>query len=147
LTPLVGTGNVDLKLRGKRMARPAEIVLIVEEDPEHALELCQTLRLLRLDAEIVGHVHGAKARLASPEVALVIANLRLPDGGGVDLLAPALESSLPVILMTEGGRLDLETRARAVGACAVLRKPFVTNEVLNAIGAGLEERWRLRTAN
>jgi DNA-binding NtrC family response regulator len=68
--------------------------------------------------------------VAFPEVAeasgLVFLDLRLPDSDDLHVLADMrrLSPHTPVILMTAHGTPDLAEAARALGAFAVIDKPF-----------------------
>jgi len=57
---------------------------------------------------------------------LVVADLRLPDGDGLDILraARALSSSRPVIVITGFASDRTREEAFAAGAAAFLSKPF-----------------------
>ena len=92
------------------MGRAADVVLIVDEDAHEARILEKTLQLLSLECEVVGHMQAARDRMAKGDFALVIANLLLPDGTGLDLLGLALQASLPVILTTSSARAKPKVR-------------------------------------
>jgi DNA-binding NtrC family response regulator len=70
------------------------------------------------------------AMLAFPEIAaaggLVFLDLRLPDSDDLHVLAAmrGLSPRTPVIVMTAHGTPDLTDAARALGAFAIIDKPF-----------------------
>lgn len=109
-------------------ARP---ILVVEDDP--ALRRLLVSALARDGHAVVGLESGSACvawvehsiAVDAPGAQLVISDVRMPRGDGLDLLeqlrlrAPAL----PVLLMTAFGDGDLHRCARLGGALDVLDKP------------------------
>ncbi|MFO0684382.1 MAG: response regulator [Sandaracinus sp.] len=83
-------------------------ILLVEDDTAH-VELARRAieRSEGLGIRVVGSIASARAALAEGGVDLVLADLRLPDGSGLDLL----DQSTPVVVQTSQG-----DEARAVAA-------------------------------
>ena len=71
---------------------------------------------------------------------LVIADLRLPDGDGIELIraARALDPPAPVIVVTAFASVASRDAARASGASAFLSKPFATSALLRLVHDELE---------
>lgn len=74
-----------------------------------------------------GHDCLEKLR-ATPDVALVIADINMPRMNGIELLEaikgyPGL-ASVPVVMLTTEGSIELIDRAKQLGAKAWLVKPF-----------------------
>ena len=122
----------------------ASLILIVEDDP--ALRRLLVGALTRDGYAVVGLDGGrACARWlqdhtdrGAPRPALVISDVRMPAGDGLQLLA-ALKATLPdlpVVLMTAFGDGEVHRRAREGGAVAVLDKP-VDLDLLRARILGL----------
>jgi two-component system response regulator PilR (NtrC family) len=94
--------------------------------------------------------HGARAYDAvlaeSPD--LVLTDLRMPGGGGMDLLRKVRSHNprLPVILVTAFATVDLAVEAMREGATDFLAKPFLPEELLAKIHGGIE-RSRAREEN
>jgi DNA-binding NtrC family response regulator len=112
-------------------------------------------RVLRLTLENAGYSvnEAADARAALNEIAqnphkLVLTDLRMPNGSGLDVLraARAADSELPVIVMTAFGSIDEAVQAMKDGAHDFLQKPVDSNHLLLLVGRALEQA-RLRTEN
>jgi DNA-binding NtrC family response regulator len=93
-------------------ARPT--VLLVEDEPDHAELAIRGLELSAIDLAVAADLRSARAWLAKHTADLVLADVRLPDGGAFDLLAPGA-CAAPVIVMTSYGE-ELEERAMELGA-------------------------------
>jgi DNA-binding NtrC family response regulator len=112
-------------------------------------------RVLRLTLEHAGYTVAecADAREAAAEITrapyrLVLTDLRMPHGSGLDVLraARAADADVPVIVMTAYGSIDEAVQAMKDGAHDFLQKPVDSNHLLLLIGRALEQA-RLRTEN
>jgi DNA-binding NtrC family response regulator len=112
-------------------------------------------RVLRLTLENAGHsvTEAADARAALNEIAaaphkLVLTDLRMPHGSGLDVLraARAADGGIPVIVMTAFGSIDEAVQAMKDGAHDFLQKPVDSNHLLLLVERALEQE-RLRTEN
>jgi DNA-binding NtrC family response regulator len=112
-------------------------------------------RVLRLTLEHAGYTVAecADARAAAAEIArapyrLVLTDLRMPHGSGLDVLhaARAADPDVPVVVMTAYGSIDEAVQAMKDGAHDFLQKPVDSNYLLLLIGRALEQA-RLRTEN
>src|SRR6202171_5434016 len=112
-------------------------------------------RVLRLTLENAGHTvtEAADARSALNEISraphkLVLTDLRMPHGSGLDVLraARAADGGIPVIVMTAFGSIDEAVQAMKDGAHDVLQKPVDSNHLLLIVERALEQS-RLRTEN
>jgi DNA-binding NtrC family response regulator len=112
-------------------------------------------RVLRLTLEQAGYTvaEAADARAAAAEVArapfrLVLTDLRMPHGSGLDVLraARAADADVPVVVMTAYGSIDEAVQAMKEGAHDFLQKPVDSNHLLLLIERALEQA-RLRTEN
>ena len=112
-------------------------------------------RVLRLTLEAAGYsvTEAADARLALNEIAtaphkLVLTDLRMPNGSGLDVLraARAADGGMPVIVMTAFGSIDEAVQAMKDGAHDFLQKPVDSNHLLLLVERALEQA-RLRTEN
>lgn len=98
-------------------------VLYVEDDPRDADLTLRTLgrSAPQLSFETVSTVqaaHARLARLASEPLDLVLTDMQLRDGDGLDLLNYIRESSLPVAVVIVTGAGDEETAVNALKARA-----------------------------
>jgi DNA-binding NtrC family response regulator len=112
-------------------------------------------RVLRLTLENAGYTvnESADARAAAQEISaaphrLVLTDLRMPHGSGLDVLraARAADPDVPVIVMTAYGSIDEAVQAMKDGAHDFLQKPVDSNHLLLLVERALEQA-RLRTEN
>ena len=112
-------------------------------------------RVLRLTLENAGYTvtEAADARAAVNEISsaphkLVLTDLRMPNGSGLDVLraARAADGGIPVIVMTAFGSIDEAVQAMKDGAHDFLQKPVDSNHLLLLVERALEQE-RLRTEN
>src|SRR3989440_6598018 len=112
-------------------------------------------RVLRLTLESAGYsvaeaedARAAAQALAREPFRLVLTDLRMPHGSGLDVLRASKEASpdAPVVLMTAYGSIDEAVQAMKDGAHDFLQKPVDSNHLLLLIERALEQV-RLRTEN
>src|SRR2546421_3037656 len=112
-------------------------------------------RVLRLTLEHAGYgvTEAADARAAMLEIArapyrLVLTDLRMPHGSGLDVLRAArtADADVPVVVMTAYGSIDEAVQAMKEGAQDFLQKPVDSNHLLLLVERALEQA-RLRTEN
>src|SRR5712692_4984277 len=112
-------------------------------------------RVLRLTLEKAGYsvTEAADARAAMNEIArvphrVVLTDLRMPHGSGLDVLraAKTADADVPVIVMTAFGSIDEAVQAMKDGAHDFLQKPVDSNHLLLLVERALEQA-RLRTEN
>ena len=93
-------------------------------------------RVLRLTLERAGYsvTEAADARAAVAEISrvphkIVLTDLRMPDGSGIDVLraTKSADSDVPVIVMTAYGSIDEAVQAMKDGAHDFLQKPVDSN--------------------
>lgn len=123
-------------------------ILIVEDKESMAQMLKETM-------EAAGyHIYIAKdglegiKQIREENIDLVLTDLKLPKKNGMDVLMAAKEEdpTLPVILMTAYGSVDLAVKAIKEGAFDFITKPFDTDHLLHLIKKALENQ-RLLTEN
>jgi DNA-binding NtrC family response regulator len=111
--------------------------------------------VIRLTLENAGYTvtESADARAAINEISttryrLVLTDLRMPNGSGLDVLRAARTSDpdVPVILMTAFGSIDEAVQAMKDGAHDFLQKPVDSNHLLLLVERALEQA-RLRNEN
>jgi DNA-binding NtrC family response regulator len=117
-------------------------ILVVDDDDGVRLALRQFLvgrGYTVLEAEDLGSVREV-LRGKCPDAALV--DFSLPDGDGLDVLRTlkAQDSSMPVVLLTGHGSIDLAVKAIKEGAEQFLTKPVELPALLVVIERALENR-------
>jgi two-component system response regulator AtoC len=121
-------------------------LLIVEDEPVLRRNLAKAFESRGWTARQAASV--AAARQAPAEVApdVVLLDLRLPDGSGLDLLGELVASTpdLPVIMMTGHGSVTDAVEAMKRGARDFVQKPLELEEIRlkveRALGATRKER-------
>ena len=125
----------------------ADILLVEDKD--------SLRRVLRLTLENAGYsvAEAADASSALNEIAtarhrLILTDLRMPNGSGLDVLrsARSADADVPVIVMTAFGSIDEAVQAMKDGAHDFLQKPVDSNHLLLLVERALEQA-RLRTEN
>lgn len=121
------------------MTSPPPPLLIVEDEPD--LRQLYTLALVKagLDAEAVPDLAQAHARLRERRYAVVLTDMRLPDGTGLELLrALAHEGrSERAIVITAYGSADNAVEALKAGAFDYLTKPVAPARLRQTVAAAL----------
>src|SRR5499427_9579931 len=79
---------------------------------------------------------------------LVISDLKMPNMGGLELIAKVTEESIPVltVIMTGFGTVETAIEAMKKGAYDYILKPFKVEEVVHVVQRGLD-RQRLQAEN
>ena len=116
-------------------------VLIVEDEPDM---VATYERLLRRQGYRTIAARSRAAGLAAIEIGppdLLIADLRLSDGDGLDVVraARALPTPLPVIVVSGFTSRANREAATLAGATAILSKPFSTEVFTKLVRAILED--------
>jgi DNA-binding NtrC family response regulator len=123
-------------------------VLVIDDDPGLAEVIELLLSREGYAAERAGSVRQGIERVAASEPDLVITDLKLPDGTGLDVIERirAERPELPLILITSYSSLESAIAALRAGAVDYLIKPFENDEFLHAIDRALNER-RIKREN
>lgn len=123
------------------MTDPAPVVLLVEDD-RHIRRFVRTSlesegwRVFETDTVRQGLVDAATRR---PD--LVIADLGLPDGDGVDLIRELRHwSQVPVIVLSARSGEQDKVRALDAGADDYIEKPFGVSELLARVRANMRRQ-------
>ncbi|HET7292243.1 MAG TPA: sigma-54 dependent transcriptional regulator [Vicinamibacteria bacterium] len=121
---------------------PAAEVLIVEDKESLRTMLRRTLESRGLGADEAGDAYEARRRLQATRYGVVLTDLRLPAGSGLDVLAAAREADAqtPVIVMTAFGTVEEAVRAMKEGAADFLTKPVDTEHLLLLVERALDRR-------
>ncbi len=105
------------------MASPRILIVDDEADLRELVEI--TLVKMGLDVDSADCLAGARAYLAKGEYALVLTDMRLPDGLGIELVREvAVEHrNIPIAVITAFGSADNAVAALKAGAFDYLSKP------------------------
>lgn len=132
------------------MSANAPASILVVDDEEVVLDVLSTLLARRAGHDVLLARDKAEAiqALASNPVELVLLDLFLPDGDGMEILR-WIKSDDPdrtVIMMTAHGSVETAVEAMKAGAFHYLTKPFQNDEVILLVETALTQR-RLRLEN
>jgi DNA-binding NtrC family response regulator len=123
-----------------------ERVLVVEDDPLGREFLSETLRRLGREVHAVAGVAAGIGALRAASPDLVITDLRLPDGSGLEMLRAASPEGTPVVVLTAFGTVETAVAAMREGAEDFLTKPFPAEQV-GLLLSRIEARARLVREN
>ena len=116
-------------------------ILLVEDDPAIALIIRETLASECGSFASVGSIAERNAWLAENRPDLIITDVVLPDGDGIDSLPGAgVDPATPVIILSAQNTLDTAVRATGIGSYDYLPKPFDLEELISSVRAALERR-------
>ncbi|MBZ0272388.1 sigma-54 dependent transcriptional regulator [bacterium] len=109
---------------------PARVLVVDDDDTFRGLTIAE-LRSRGFAPTPAAGVQAAKMELARGEHDLVLLDLRLGDGSGLDVLRHAREHAPSVEVIVLSGQGDIETAIEAMrlGAFDYLRKPCPTDEL------------------
>ncbi len=123
-------------------------ILIIDDENTLSQSLSKTLEhhgylTVKLDSKQAFHKLPANASFD-----IVLLDLKLPDGDGLELMKPIKErnSNTQVIVMTGYGTIDLAVSATKKGAFHFITKPFNIGEIINLCSKALFQS-QLETEN
>lgn len=128
-------------------ASPQARILVVEDDVSIAALLGRELRGLGHTVDTVGLVEEALLAARSNDYAVIVVDLGLPDGDGLDLVREMRRRSIdaPVLMLTARRRVEDRVVGLSSGADDYLVKPFAVPEMRARVAALLRRPSRLRS--
>ena len=110
-------------------------ILIVEDDTTFAVMLQTWLSKKKFSVASVSGIAAAKKTLIESSVDLVLCDLRLPDGDGIDLLewVSNRNVNVPLIVMTSYAAIPSAVQAMKLGARDYTSKPVNPEDLLQKI--------------
>jgi len=119
------------------MSRPRRTILLVEDETSITEPLAEALRSEGFDTEVAGTVAQA-LKLARRDPDLVLLDVMLPDGSGLDVCRELRSrSQVPIIMLTARGEESDRIVGLELGADDYVVKPFSAREVVARIRAVL----------
>ena len=115
-------------------------ILMVEDEALFARATKKRLERAGHQCSIAADLAGARAMLRAARPDLVLLDLRLPDGNGLDFLAEFSSNEndrLPTIVLTAFGEIGDAVQAMKQGALDYLRKPIDLDELQLAVDQAL----------
>ena len=112
-------------------------ILLVEDERGLALAICEHLVAQTHAVDHVATLEDAKAALRAVNYDLLLLDLSLPDGNGIDLvkLPHTNKRNLPIIILTARDQISDRIAGLDAGADDYLVKPFDLDELLSRIAA------------
>ncbi len=112
---------------------PQSKLLIVEDEVLFARAVMRRLQKAGYQCEHVETIQGAHAVVKQFIPDIVLLDMRLPDGNGLDLLPDFVAKNAAVIVMTAHGEVSDAVNAIKQGAVDYLKKPVDLEELLLSI--------------
>ncbi len=108
-------------------------ILLVEDEEVFARAVTKRLRQAGYECESAQTIADSRALTRQFQPDIVLLDMRLPDGNGVDLLGEFAASATPVVVMTAYGDISDAVAAMKLGAADYLKKPVDLDELLLTI--------------
>jgi two-component system phosphate regulon response regulator PhoB len=118
-------------------------ILAIEDDWTVRTVLEHTLKSAGYDIDLVPGISDARRLLAEGHYDLVLLDLNLPDGSGLDLLRDIrkdLGTGVPVLVLSGLRQEEVVVRGLELGADDYVTKPFSPPELLARVGRCLGQR-------
>ncbi|WND01763.1 sigma-54 dependent transcriptional regulator [Temperatibacter marinus] len=115
-------------------------ILIVEDTLSMSLLYSQHLKSAGYKADTVATLSEAREKLSTTSYDLMLLDLNLPDGNGLDFLEGNLGTphEIPAIVITADASINKAIQAMKLGALDYLVKPFADNRMLMTVSHTLE---------
>jgi DNA-binding NtrC family response regulator len=117
-------------------------ILVVDDDPNIQEVLTTLLEGAGYTASAAGNAAAVQAALSGPQAEVVLLDLQLPDGHGLDLL-PLIKKQWPeseVIVLTGVATFEAAVEATKRGAFHFQNKPFDPKGLTALVGRALEHK-------
>lgn len=124
------------------MGEGGRTVFLVEDDRALGQATAQTLDLAGFKVELFDRLAGVVRRLGDDCPAVIVSDVRLPDGDGLVLHREikAVDPDLPVILVTGHGDIAMAVRAMRDGVYDFLEKPVEPEKLIAQVSRAMEKR-------
>jgi diguanylate cyclase (GGDEF)-like protein len=119
-------------------------VIIVDDEPGVLDLLSHTLADHHFNCRPLANLQQAKLAVEADDADVVIADLALADGNGLDLLKHirCVRPSLPVIIITGFPSIHVAEEAVRLGAFDLIEKPFNIHSLVEVVNEALATRQR-----
>ncbi|HZO02050.1 MAG TPA: response regulator [Burkholderiales bacterium] len=119
-------------------------VLFIDDDPGVSEVISLLLEREGYTVQCAGTVKQAVTLVESRSIDLVVTDLKLPDGTGLDIIHAIRnrKPALPIIMITSYSSVESAVAALRGGAADYVIKPFDNNDFLRAVARALKDRRR-----
>ena len=126
--------NHDIENLHAEVPLAATSVLVVDDEVLFAKAVMRHLEKAGYRCAHAATLAAAEAQLAAAPADLVLLDMRLPDGAGLDFLQRLrLRSTVPVIVMTAYGEVEDAVLAMKCAASDYLKKPVDLEELRGTV--------------
>jgi two-component system, NtrC family, response regulator AtoC len=117
-------------------------ILVVDDQDSIRHFVSKTLEEDGFTVLTTGSVRETRQVIEHDMPDLMLLDLKLPDGTGIELLREIkrLQPEVPIILMTAFGEVETAVEAMSAGAYWFVKKPFQNDELLALVGRALESQ-------
>jgi len=121
-------------------------IFVVDDEPHVRDAMCRTLELVGYEVTGFGTATACVAKLRSHRCDLLITDVVLPGMDGIELLSAAKcrTPSLPVLVVTGYGSVEMAVKAMDAGALDFMQKPLERASFLTAVEVALSQASRVR---
>ena len=121
-------------------------VFVVDDEPEESEAMRRVLELAGYEVRCFDSETACLTQMRSTRCDLLVTDVVLPGMDGIELLneVKCRIPSLPVLVVTGYGNVEMAVEVMAAGAVCLLQKPLDRNSFLAAVEAALKHRRRLR---
>jgi DNA-binding response OmpR family regulator len=122
-------------------------ILVIEDEPKVAAFLLKGLQENQYHVSLAADVLSAKRALQTDSYHLIVIDVLLPDGNGMELCRyiRKKDTMIPILMLTALDSIDNKVNGLQAGADDYLVKPFHFNELLARIEALLRRMNRQQT--
>lgn len=116
-------------------------ILLLEDEPIIARNICRALLRDGYGVTHAASASEARDRLANGQYDLVLADVNLGDGDGIEVLSAQASAlvDVPIVIMTGQDTIHNRLRAEGLSVSAFLSKPFAISRLSELTGALLAE--------
>lgn len=117
----------------------AKKVLVIDDEPDIRELLEITLMRMGIESQSAYDVQSAIAAIKENDIDLILTDMKLPDGTGLDVLRYVTETNnhTPVAVITAYGSMDLAIESLKSGAFDFVSKPLDINKLRDLIKQAL----------
>lgn len=110
-------------------------VLVIDDESDICLLISRILKTRGIDCDCAGNIKQAKIKTNGRYYELIIIDVNLPDGTGLDLISNIKDENKHANIVIVSAHDDTETveKALRLGAKKFIKKPFSKAEILELV--------------